>query len=160
MQYANIEILPYHPTHQPGVDTMMNRINSEFPIPVFSAANVKISQVFDWANRRYLVALAAQQVVGTVGIVVFPAHCVLKAMFVDSRFRGPAYGVAAQLMQTITAIGSGLGCTTMYLGTMQQFAAAQRFYEKSGFIRIGESELPAGFPGSELDTVFYRKDIC
>jgi len=44
----------------------------------------------------------------------------------------------------------------IFLGTTEKFRVAHRFYEKSGFERIDEAELPERFPRMNVDTRFYR----
>jgi len=58
-------------------------------------------------------------------------------MFVKAPYRGARHGVAAH----------------------ERLVAAHRFYEKNGFCRIGRSELPAAFPVTAVDTIFYRLDL-
>ncbi|MNP85928.1 Acetyltransferase (GNAT) family protein [compost metagenome] len=47
------------------------------------------------------------------------------------------------------------GVIRIYLGTTEKFLAAHRFYEKHGFERIEQQDLPASFPLMVVDTRFY-----
>ena len=78
-------------------------------------------------------------------------------MFLDAQVRGK--GLAEQLLNTATAWAIQHGALRMYLGTMIQFKAAQRFYEKLGFDKIEEEQLPADFPANPVDKVFYTKTL-
>jgi hypothetical protein len=42
---------------------------------------------------------------------------------------------------------------------MDQFKAAQKFYEKNGFIKITENQLPKNFIHNPIDRVFYLLDL-
>jgi ribosomal protein S18 acetylase RimI-like enzyme len=47
----------------------------------------------------------------------------------------------------------------VFLGTRPEMRAAHRFYEKNGFVRIDERDLPPAFPRMAVDSVFYRRDL-
>lgn len=51
------------------------------------------------------------------------------------------------------------GCTTMLLGTMTQFVAAQKFYIKNGFKPLSKNELPEDFHPNPVDSLFYKKNL-
>ncbi len=154
------EILPFASHHQPGIDVLLDRIRLEFEQNIFSPAYKKISELYDLPDRHYWVAVADYKIAGTTGIVVFENRfSVLKSMFVDKAYRGELQ-IAQRLLDTAIHRSKSLNCTDVYLGTMDQFKAAQRFYEKNGFTRIKEKDLPAEYPGNMMDTVFYRLKIA
>jgi GNAT superfamily N-acetyltransferase len=80
-------------------------------------------------------------------------------MFLQRDFRSTGEGIATQLLQKAIQWAVGENCSYVYSGTMSQFRAAQRFYGKQGFERIEEKELPVDYPGNNMDTVFYRKNL-
>ncbi len=80
-------------------------------------------------------------------------------MFLMQKYRGGERGVARILLQTATDHCIKNNCICLYLGTMDQFKGAQRFYEKNGFIKIYSAELPIDFPHNSLDAVFYKKNL-
>ncbi|PIZ76835.1 hypothetical protein COY06_01330 [Candidatus Peregrinibacteria bacterium CG_4_10_14_0_2_um_filter_41_8] len=47
----------------------------------------------------------------------------------------------------------------LYLGTVDAFKAAHRFYEREGFKEIEAAELPADFPRMPIDTKFYQLNL-
>jgi N-acetylglutamate synthase-like GNAT family acetyltransferase len=51
------------------------------------------------------------------------------------------------------------GFHTLYLGTVDKLQAAHKFYEKQGFARITQKQLPAEFEGSPVDTVFFKGNV-
>jgi GNAT superfamily N-acetyltransferase len=53
-------------------------------------------------------------------------------------------GVAGQLLAAAVAVARELGAAGMWLGTNQANVRAQRFYEKSGFARIGTKRFHVG----------------
>ena len=155
-----LQVASFHPGKQPSIDAMLNDIALEFNEPIFSASYKKMSELYLLPGRHYWVATVGLEVAGTIGLLVFThGLAVLKNMFVAKRFRGRVSGVASHLLQTAITRAAILEIKAIYLGTMTQFAAAQKFYEKNGFTRIKEEELPAEYPGNAMDTVFYMIKI-
>jgi ribosomal protein S18 acetylase RimI-like enzyme len=48
----------------------------------------------------------------------------------------------------------------VFLGTIDIFQAAQRFYRKNGFEEVPKKDLPSSFPAMTLDNTFFRKKIA
>ena len=83
----------------------------------------------------------------------------LRKMFVKAAYRGRGYAVASTLLTTLLDSARDRGIELDYLGTTEKFLAAHRFYEKSGFVRVPEGELPLAFPRMALDTRFYKTTL-
>lgn len=158
MKNLIIEIVPVETFHQPGIDLLYKKIEQEFSEPVFSSLPQSLIELSQPANRFYWVAVVKEKVIGTAGIIILSnKSAVLKSMFLAKEFRGNTKGVANMLLQTAINRAKEQGCNTIYLGTMEQFKAAQRFYEKNDFRQIAQEELPADFPSNTFDTIFYLK---
>ena len=83
----------------------------------------------------------------------------LRKMFVSRPARGGGdQGAAARLLQALLAHAAKSGIRSIYLGTTDRFLAARRFYEKHGFRKIDERDLPPAFPRMRVDSIFYRFD--
>ncbi len=78
-------------------------------------------------------------------------------MFVDKMFRGQ--NISHLLLNALLNEAIQNKYKQIYLGTMSQFTAGQRFYEKNGFTKCNYTDLPADFVTNMLDTIFYRKQI-
>ncbi len=156
---TTIKIIPFEPSHQQDVDAMLDEITKEYEASFFSLNSKKINEVYLLPGRRYWVATAEGKVVGSVGVICNENYAVLKSMFLLKAFRGAEQQVATRLLQTAMQWAAENKCAIMYLGTMAQFIAAQKFYEKQGFIKIDEETLPENFPSNTVDTVFYKKEI-
>jgi N-acetylglutamate synthase-like GNAT family acetyltransferase len=160
MNITSVEIVPFEAFHQPGIDLLYKAIEEEFPEQVFSDPPKTIAELSRSGNRIYWVALENGKVIGTVGVIFLNHNCCgLKSMFLAKECRGDKRDISKQLLQTAINGAIEEGCNGMYLGTMEQFKAAQRFYEKNGFVQITEEELPDDFPANAVDTVFYRKTL-
>lgn len=97
---------------------------------------------------------------GTIGVDKIENNSVvLKRMFVQKSFRGKERGVAELLLQKALTWCKKENIDTIYLGTMNQFKAAHKFYEKNGFWQINKTSLPINFINNPVDDVFYKKNI-
>ena len=116
-----------------------------------------IPQFYQHGNGNFWVALHGTTVVGSVGLIDIGNHQVaLRKMFVNAAFRGPQYAVAHSLLAVVLAWADRKRIQTIFLGTTDKFIAAHRFYEKQGFERIVQAELPPTFPIMRVDSIFYR----
>src|SRR3954471_24444792 len=155
-----IKIIEYDPAYQQQINLMMEGIQSEFTELITTHHSTRIQEVYRLPGQKYWIALADEKVAGTIGIVIVDNDkAVVKRMMVGRNFRGEKYGTAKLLLQTALEWAMAQGAKESYLGTMKQFEAAQRFYLKSGFIEIGQDELPALYPQNRMDTVFFKQQL-
>lgn len=107
-----------------------------------------------WLARKH------GEVVGTIGMKdIGNREVALRKMFVAAKWRGREFGVARQMLECLIAASRQRGVKRIYLGTTEKFLAAHRFYEKHGFERIDQHDLPAAFPLMGVDTRFYALDV-
>jgi N-acetylglutamate synthase-like GNAT family acetyltransferase len=152
-----IEIVAYKPEFQQGIDDMMIRIQQEYAEQITSRHSTIIKDVYQLPRQKYWVALHNEKVIGTIGFVLFSdADTVMKRMMVDPAYRGKHFPTAKLLLETGLKWAKENGAKKIYLGTMEQFKAAQGFYSKNGFEEIKMEELPEGYPQNPMDTVFYK----
>ncbi len=151
-----IKIIAFEKAHQHDVDIMMDNIALEFKEPIFSVGSQKIIDVYKLEGNQFWVAMNQDKVIGSIGVIrLTEGNLVLKSMFVDRGFRGQ--GASSLLLNHVISWGTGNNCKHIFLGTMSQFTAAQKFYEKNAFVQCGPADLPADFVGNTLDTIFYRR---
>ncbi|MES2656896.1 MAG: GNAT family N-acetyltransferase [Bacteroidota bacterium] len=150
MTLESVTIIPFNDQHQTDVDLLMKEINDEFSMPV-SYPNYKPKQ-----PDHYWIALEEDKVVGSVALNIEEGFIVLKRMFLKQAHRGKEKGISNQLMQTVFNWCNEHNVNTIYLGTMEQFIAAQKFYKYYGFIKITQQELPSNFSHNPIDNVFYK----
>lgn len=117
----------------------------------------RFSEVYAVSGRAYWVALdTAGSVVGGVGIGELPGApgvCELQKMYCLPCARGT--GIAKALLEKALAFAAE-HYERCYLETLENMTAAQRFYEKHGFVRIQE---PLGSTGHYSCDVLYLKDL-
>jgi GNAT superfamily N-acetyltransferase len=157
--FQPIEIKPFESRYQQGIDEMLDAIAAEYAEPFYHHPYQKIEELALLPGRYYWVALSGEAVAGTAGVFIGDGYAVLKSLFVAGRFRGRELRLADKLVQTATDKARQYNCRYMYLGTMAQFKAAQRFYEKNGYQLLEKNQLPPGYPVNNIDTVFYGKEI-
>lgn len=151
-----IRIVDYDPTMQPAINSMMDGIQTEFEIPISGPASAHLDQYYRKPGYRFWVATRGNDLAGTIGVKLFGKEFAeIKRMMVDQRFRGPLYKTATKLMQTALQHAREQGCSKVYLGTMEQFEAAQRFYAKYGFEPVDPAFLPAEYVINPIDKLFY-----
>src|SRR5262249_23130986 len=103
------------------------------------------------------VARDDDDVVGTIGLLhTGTGVAALRKMFVRADHRGAPHAVASRLLEVLLAHARARGIRMITLGTRPEMIAAHRFYERHGFARIEEAELPASFPRMAVDSVFYQ----
>jgi N-acetylglutamate synthase-like GNAT family acetyltransferase len=152
-----IRIVRYQPEFQPRIDRMMVRIQDEFAEQITSRHSTILSQVYQLPRQAYWVALYGEEVTGTIGMVLFGDHnAVVKRMMVDPAYRGNHFPTAKILLDTGLSWAREQEAQHVFLGTMNQFIGAQKFYLKNGFEEIPEKELPSAYPANPMDTLFYK----
>ncbi|TWI94192.1 amino-acid N-acetyltransferase [Mucilaginibacter frigoritolerans] len=88
--------------------------------------------------NNFLVALQNNEVIGVAGLEVYGTGALLRSLAVHAAHRGQ--GIADQLLQNISALGSLKGINELYLLT----ETAPAYFEKKGFVNITRAEVPAG----------------
>lgn len=148
-----IQIVPFKPELQEGYRQLLFEIFMEYDL-LNELKNRKPSHPhYSW------LALDSEKVVGSAGLLIMPEYAVLKRMFLLADYRGKEKGISAKLLQKALDCCKHHDIQTLYLGTIDVFKAAMAFYEKNGFVRIDENELPMDFPHNPIDKVFYRLNI-
>lgn len=135
----------------------------EFFLPITEELNIGVLKAEEefYFNNSYNFWYAvdgAGKIIGSIGLKrVDNQNAEIKKFFVDIKYRGK--GVARKLFNSLLKAASKHRFKYLYLGTVDTLHAAQRFYEKYGFTRFVEADLPSGFDKSPLDTVFFKVKI-
>jgi N-acetylglutamate synthase-like GNAT family acetyltransferase len=160
-----IEIAPYSTAFQGEVIELILPIQREefgFPVTVEDQPDLlAIPSFYQFGSGGFWLALDGRQVVGTIGLRdIGGRQGALRKMFVKATHRGQEHLVAVRLLAHLVEVARRGGILEVFLGTTERFLAAHRFYEKNGFDRVADSELPATFPRMALDTRFYRLEVA
>ncbi|NJN12631.1 MAG: GNAT family N-acetyltransferase [Richelia sp. RM1_1_1] len=157
-----IKISPYHPQYQTQVIELILKIQQqEFGVPITledQADLLNIPSFYQRNNGNFWVALDEEDVVGTIAAIdIGNQYLALRKMFVDINYRG--CGVGKNLLDSLVNWAEERNIAEVYLGTIDKFKVAHKFYEKNGFIQCTKSELPVSFPIMLSDNIFYRLRI-
>jgi DNA-binding MarR family transcriptional regulator/N-acetylglutamate synthase-like GNAT family acetyltransferase len=94
-------------------------------------------------------------IIGSIGLrKINETQGEVKKFFLIPEYRG--LGIAQLLLQTLVKSALKHGFVELFLGTVEQLQAAQRFYEKVGFKVVNKGSLPRQFELCHLDTRFYQ----
>ncbi|QJB55018.1 GNAT family N-acetyltransferase [Pseudodesulfovibrio sp. zrk46] len=112
---------------------------------------------YQQGRGNFWLAYVEDDLAGTIAIKdCGDGVCALRKMFVKSEYRGKQHGVAAALMQTLLEGAKAGGVSEIYLGTVDVYHAAHRFYEKNGFVEVARNDVPDSVPLMDVDVKYYR----
>ncbi|MGF1481140.1 MAG: GNAT family N-acetyltransferase [Cyanophyceae cyanobacterium] len=156
-----MQISTYQPHYQTQVIELISSIQQEeFGAAITLAAQpdlLEIPKVYQQGNGNFWVVLEGKRVIGTIAAIDMGDHrLALRKMFVAAPYRGKATGLGQRLLDTLCQWARARNVYEIYLGTIEAFKAAHRFYEKNGFTRVEKTKLPMTFPIMEGDTRFYQ----
>lgn len=162
MAAAAFRIQPYRAPHHDAVARLVLDIQCrEFGLQTTYEEQPDLQDPAIFFRRgagEFLVAEAAGQPVGTIGLVdIGNGQGALRKMFVAPAWRGKERGVAHELLTVLLAHAARHGIDDIFLGTTDKFQAAHRFYARNGFLEIAVVDLPPAFPRAKVDTVFFRR---
>jgi DNA-binding MarR family transcriptional regulator/N-acetylglutamate synthase-like GNAT family acetyltransferase len=135
----------------------------EFAIPITEEVNaciLKAEEYFHYNNEcNFWYAVNNKgKIIGSIGLRIIDIHNgEIKKFFVHIDYR--SQGVAEQLFNKLIMAAAKHGVQYLYVGTVEKLKAAQRFYQKKGFITISKKELPNKFEVCHLDTIFLRNSL-
>jgi N-acetylglutamate synthase-like GNAT family acetyltransferase len=157
-----IEIRTFTPDDADDVISVILPIQrEEFGIDITADAQPDLRVIPDFyqsGKGQFWVAVKDGAIVGTLGLKdIGNNQAALRKMFVAAEVRGREHGVARRLLEALFAHAGEVGVTDIFLGTTDKFLAAQRFYEKNGFVEIPATDLPRAFPRMAVDSKFYQR---
>jgi GNAT superfamily N-acetyltransferase len=133
---------------------------TEFGVPITLQEQPDLNDIpnfYQTNNGNFWVALVDKKVVGTIALLdIGNSQGALRKMFVHKDFRGKDFGIGQKLLDNLFAWATQKNFKEILLGTTEKFIAAQRFYEKNGFIEIDKGTLPKEFPIMKVDVKFYK----
>ena len=133
---------------------------NEFGVPITLDEQPDLKDIpgfYQKVNGNFWIVVNDNLVVGTIALLdTGNSQGALRKMFVHKAYRGKEFGVGQKLLSTLLAWAKHKDYTGIFLGTTEKFVAAQRFYEKNGFIEIDKRLLPAAFPVMAVDVKFYK----
>ncbi len=133
----------------------------EFGVSITAEDQPDLNDIENYYQKNagnFWVALDDNKVVGTIALVnIDNQQGALRKMFVKNGYRGKPLLIGQQLIDTLLEFAQQNNLSEIFLGTVPNYHAAHRFYEKNGFKRICEPDLPKNFQIMEVDKYFYKK---
>lgn len=159
-----VSVRPLIPADVAAVRTLVLGIqNGEFGVPItLEDQQDLVDPIAFFRNGagEVWVALLGEDVVGTIALIdIGDGDSALRKMFVRKDVRGAEFGIARALLDILLGHARRHHLRRVLLGTIEQFHAAHRFYEKNGFSLVEEKDLPASFPLMGADTRFYGMSL-
>jgi N-acetylglutamate synthase-like GNAT family acetyltransferase len=119
-----------------------------------------IAHYYRSAGGDFWVALCGEEVVGTIGLRgIGQQQGALRKFYVKASYRGAQHSVATLLLARLLKAANAAQIHTLYLATTEKFAAACRYYEKTGFSQVTLESLPPAFPRIPQETRFYTRKL-
>lgn len=126
-----------------------------------------VSEAISSPHRRFLIATPAAEPKVVAGFAIlatdstssepsvstWPNPIELQRIYVDPAYHGG--GVARMLTEAAYALGREEGYKSVWLGVLPENQRAVRFYEKCGFVRVGEHEFRVG-DQIDIDAIMTR----
>lgn len=159
-KFSNLQIATYQPQYQAAIiKLILNIQQQEFGLPITLKDQrdlLDIPSFYQRGNGNFWIALDREKVIGTIAAIdIGNSQLALRKMFVDTKYRGKEIGVGQHLLNSLLNWARSKNIGDIYLGTVDVFQAAHRFYQKNGFMRIHQLVLPPSFPLMTGDTIFY-----
>jgi N-acetylglutamate synthase-like GNAT family acetyltransferase len=160
-----IRIVPYQQQYDHAIANLIISIQQqEFNIKITLADQPDLQDIDNFYRKgsgNFWCALSPEgELIGTIALIDIGNNMgAIRKMFVKQDWRGKEKNVARALLNTLELWASQHSITALYLGTVEQLKAAQRFYEREGFNLVDIDALPVSFPRMAVDTIFYRKTL-
>ena len=157
-----ISIQPFTQEYQQQVIDLIVSIQAqEFGVSITADDQPDLKDINNYYQKNagnFWIALEADKVVGTIALVdIGNQQGALRKMFVKKEFRGKPLLIGQKLMDTLLQSAQQNNLAQIFLGTVPNYYAAHRFYEKNGFVRINKPDLPNNFQVMTVDKIFYMK---
>jgi N-acetylglutamate synthase-like GNAT family acetyltransferase len=113
----------------------------------------------EYRDGGFWVALDSHDdIVGSIGLLVYGRIGVLKKLFVAKDYRGSG-GPAIGLLNVLLTRARMLRLTDIVLDTPSVAMRSHRFYERSGFRRATAADLPPAYAYPDRDSILYRLQL-
>jgi N-acetylglutamate synthase-like GNAT family acetyltransferase len=160
----NVRVEVYAPKYQEAVISLILNIQrTEFGVPITLEQQPDLTSIpvfYQKGNGNFWVALVGDRAVGTIALIdIGSSQIALRKMFVHESYRGQVHQTGQKLLDIATSWMQQKGCTEVFLGTLDIFVGAQKFYRKNGFDEIPQASLPENFPRMALDNTFFKKRV-
>lgn len=158
-----MKIRPIQKEDNVAVARTIRGVLEEFKVPKVGTAYADpeldcMYETYLKSSSAYFVVEIAGEIMGCAGIAPLangnPEICELQKMYFLEAVRGK--GIGTQMMEICLNKAKEFGFEQCYLETMPDMIAAQKLYQKSGFVYLNE---PMGCTGHSSCPVWMIKDL-
>lgn len=119
-----------------------------------------ITDAYINAGGNFWTALDGGRLAGTIGIMPCGGDiAVLKKFFVYEKYQGEPHHMGQQLYAYFLEFAKEKGFKTIMLDTPYNTVRAHKFYERAGFEKVTEDELPIKFSHPYKDCDFFMLNL-
>ncbi len=112
------------------------------------------------AGGDFWIAIDNDKLIGSIGIMPYSKEvAVLKKFFVYEEYQGEPFHLGQKLYAALLSFAKEKGFTTLLLDTPHNTTRAHKFYEKVGFKKVTEDELPLKFSHPYKDCDFFLLNL-
>lgn len=109
---------------------------------------------------NFWIAEDDNKLIGTIGIMPYSTDiAILKKFFVYEQWQGEPYHIGKRLYAELLDFAKEKGYKTLLLDTPYNTERAHKFYEKAGFQKISEEDLPIKFSHPYKDCDFFILEL-
>ena len=153
-----ISILQFEERYTQDIVDLVLHFQNDGTRPIVTAEDqpdmLNIREEYIQRGGNFWTATENGRLAGTIGIMPYGEDiAVLKKFFVYEKYQGAPVHLGQKLYDVFLDFAKKKGYKTILLDTPYNTVRAHRFYEKAGFKKIKESELPVNFshPYKECD---------
>ena len=160
-----LTIKPYDDIDQDAVIALILSIqNEEFHLGLSLQEQDDLLEIPQFYQAKgeggFWCAHAKGVLVGTIALKRFdPQNAALRKLFVAKPYRGAPVMAGQKLLDHAFDQAKIMDFGGIWLGTIETLLAAHRFYEKNGFAKVDQTQLPMAFPIMKPDTCFYHRAL-
>ena len=121
---------------------------------------LNIEESYINAGGDFWIATDDGRLIGSIGIMPCSEDiAVLKKFFVYENYQGEPFHLGQKLYASLLSFAKENGFKTILLDTPRNTARAHKFYEKAGFKKVNEYELPMTFSHPYKDCDFFLLNL-
>ena len=121
---------------------------------------LSIKESYINTGGNFWTAIDNDRLIGSIGIMPYGKEiAVLKKFFVYEEYQENPFHLGQKLYAVLSSFAKEKGFTTILLDTPHNTVRAHKFYEKAGFKKVDEKELPLMFSHPYKDCDFFLLNI-
>jgi N-acetylglutamate synthase-like GNAT family acetyltransferase len=110
-----------------------------------------------YKNGGFWIARIEGGIIGSIGLEKIDSeNGIVRKLFVKKEFRGDGSLIAQKLYNLLISRAKEIGFNKILLDTPSVAKASHRFYEKNGFIKLNQNEIPKYYKYPDRNSLIYQ----